>query len=55
MDHSLKDQPIVLQETPTLQNDLLLVLIPIVIAIIVGIFFAIRKKAQTSKIDDKTH
>ena len=56
VDHSIKDEKIILQkEPPKLENDLLLVLIPIVIAIIVGVFLAIRKKTQISKIEDKTH
>ena len=56
VDHSLKDQPTVLQEEGiNLENDLLLVSIPIIIAIIVGVFFLIRKKTQISKIEDKTY
>ena len=56
VDHSIEDKPIILQEeSPNLENDSLLLLIPIAIAIIVGIFFVIRKKTQISKIEDKTY
>jgi len=55
VDHSIKDKSITLQEESSIQDSFLLILIPIAIAIIIGIFFAIRKKTHISKIEDKTH
>ena len=55
VDHSLKDEPVVSQEEFNVQDNFLFILIPISIAIIVGIFFAIRKKTHISKVEDKTH
>ena len=55
VDHSIKDKPIILQEESSVQDSFLFILIPISIAIIIGIFFVIRKKTHISKIEDKTH
>ena len=53
VDHSIKDKPIILQEESSVQDSFLFILIPIAIAIIIGIFFVIRKKTHISKIEDK--
>ena len=53
VDHSIKDKPIILQEESSVQDSFLLILIPISIAIIISIFFVIRKKTHISKIEDK--
>ena len=53
VDHSIEDKPIILQEESSVQDSFLFILIPISIAIIIGIFFVIRKKTHISKIEDK--
>ena len=53
VDHSIEDKPIILQEESSVQDSFLFILIPIAIAIIIGIFFVIRKKTHISKIEDK--
>jgi hypothetical protein len=55
VDHTIKDKPVILQEESSQQDNLLFILIPIGIAIIVGVFFTIRKKTKISKVENKTY